>query len=94
MLEPAAFELRERDGDIAVSGDRIRFTISVSEDEYFARPVPLRYRGAERVPGDEHEPWTHSIRADPRQYHGIVNADSIVLDVDGRERLFVRVEID
>lgn len=33
----------------------------------------------------------HGIRADPRQYQGKIDADLIVLHVDGRERVFSRV---
>jgi len=78
--------------DLAVSEDSIHFTIQVAEAEYFTRPVPLGYRGAEQVPEEQFEQWGHGVRTDPRQYQGVVDADSIVLGADGRKRVFSRVE--
>ena len=77
---------------LTVSEARIHFTIQVAEEDYFTEPVPLVYRGAEEVPKEEFEQWGHGIRADPRQYQGLFVADSIVVMVEGRERVFSRVE--
>lgn len=78
--------------DLAMTEDSIRFTLQVAEEEYFARPIPLRFHDAEQVPGHLNEPWAHGIRTEPRQYRGVVHPDSIVLEVDGRERVFCRLE--
>jgi hypothetical protein len=78
--------------DLTVSEGRIRFTIQVAEGDYFTEPVPLLYRGAEQVPKERFEQWGHGFRADPRQYEGLVGPDSIVVDAEGRERVFSRVE--
>ena len=75
---------------LVVSGDSIVFALDVAEEEYFASPVSLRYRSAEQVPEEQLEPWRYSVFANARQYDGVVSADSIVLNVDGGERVFVR----
>lgn len=76
--------------DVVFSEDSIRFALRVAEAEYFARPIPLQYRSAEQVPEDQFEPWRYSVVANARQYDGVFGADSIVLNVDGGERVFVR----
>jgi hypothetical protein len=81
-------------GDLNLTGDQIRFTIEVPADAYFASPVPLIYRRAECVPRDRYESWRPGMPAGPRYYRGTISADAIVLQIDGGERVFVRVERD
>ena len=76
---------------LAVSQESIRFTIQVSEEDYFETPVPRVYRSAAEVASDSLEKWRHAVGGDPREYEGTITSDSITLGVDGMQRSFRRL---
>ena len=40
---------------VKIDGDSIQFTLTVPNDSYFTKPVPLRYRNSSDVPPEQFE---------------------------------------
>lgn len=77
--------------NLTVVGDRIFFSLRVSSDECFSKPVPRHYRSASEVPTDEIERWPQTIRMEPRAYEGVITPEAIEMSVAGRPRSFSRI---
>jgi hypothetical protein len=76
---------------LRISGDAISFALRPRE--LFASPVPLRYRDSAAMPRELLQKWTGpALQPDRRSYSGAAAVDRITLDVDGKPRVFVRVE--
>jgi hypothetical protein len=80
--------------DLVIAGNEIRFTLTVPDQGFFAIPVPFAYRSAQEAFG-RIGTWRIRIVGEVRrEYHGSVEADRIVLIIDGRERVFRRIDPD
>ena len=77
--------------DLTVVGNSIFFSLRVSSEECFSKPVPRHYRSAGEVPTDEIERWPQTIRMEPRAYEGVITPDGIEMSVGGRPRSFSKI---
>ncbi|MFG1691627.1 hypothetical protein ACGF5M_05695 [Gemmatimonadota bacterium] len=77
--------------DLSVVGESLAFTLRVSSEECFSKPVALEYRDPGQLPTDEYQRWIQTIPMEPRAYRGTITPDRIEMSVDGRPRSFSKI---
>jgi hypothetical protein len=77
--------------ELRLSGDSIHFAVEVRPEDFFTKPVPVRYGGAQDLPAGEFEKWNGPAVSERVIYYGVVKPDQITLKTTLGDRVFNRI---
>lgn len=70
----------------------IEFILSVEPEDFFDKPVPLKYQTKEELPANEFEKWDAvNMRFQPKKYQGTIKENQITINTGDTVRVYPKI---